>query len=99
MQTPLFISLINLLKKHSDVFCPVMAEVYPMEPKKHVEMCMQTLEDFGFVFPNNIPDVEPKEGLNEEEQMKHYLQTLLDQGHTWDWDHEKAPKYIQENYK
>ncbi len=77
---------------------PVMAEVYPMEPKKHVEMCMQTLEDFGFVFPNNIPDVEPKEGLNEEEQMKHYLQTLLDQGHTWDWDYEKAPKYIQENY-
>jgi hypothetical protein len=94
MQTSIDYPLLSMLKKHSDVFCPVMTRVHPMTPEEHLEMCLETLEFFGVTFDGVIQyDIEA--GLTQEEQLVRHLQRLSDNDVCWHIDHSKAPQYIK----
>lgn len=97
MQTSIDHPLVTMLKKHSDVFCPVMTRIHPVTPEQHLEMCLETLEFFGVTFDGGIRyDIE--EGLTQEEQLVRYLQRLSDYGVSWSYrciDTSKVPQYIE----
>lgn len=87
-------SLIEILKKHSDVFCPMMLRAFPMAPEKHLQMCLETLNDLGVEFEGDLIEVDIEAGISEEQQLAKHINRLAENGVNWSINRERAPHYV-----